>query len=60
MGKHTKSEPITSRNAKTGEMHDLRYWWSQWQTAKASGVVLHEEQALSQIDRLLDAKLAAR
>lgn len=59
MAKHAQ-EPITSRNAITGEVHDLPYWFRMLQTAKDDDCVLHVEKAYEQIDRLLDKKLAAR
>jgi len=59
MGKHTQ-EPMTSRNAVTGEAHDLAYWHRMLLAAQADDRVLHVEMAYWQIDRLLDQKLATR
>lgn len=61
MGKHTKiGQAITSRNAVTGELHDLAYWHRMLKAAQENDLALHVELAYQQIDKLLDAKLAAR
>ncbi len=60
MGKHAKQQLITSRNAVTGENHDLAYWHRSLMTARREGLALHEEMAYEQIDKLLDAILASR
>ena len=59
MAKHAQ-EPITSRNAKTGEVHDLPYWHRMLMTARDEGYPMHEEMIYKMIDRLLDQKLAAK
>jgi hypothetical protein len=59
MGKHAQ-EPMTSRNAKTGEVHDLAYWHRMLVTAQTEGYPMHTEMIYKQIDRLLDEKLATR
>lgn len=56
MGKHAKVTAV----ATTVEPRDLAYWHRMLMAARKDGLALHEEMAYEQIDKLLDAKLAAR